>query len=114
MILLLWFNNANKSEQLRKSLFRVHFFFIYYCILDANHNWYRITFTMQLLLKDSIHYNLQVSGNSTVGGIDYFVTDAFGEGLYESCKEVKFGTMNSRALQFIGAGAQNFKGKLYF
>ncbi|KAG5030500.1 hypothetical protein JHK85_014482 [Glycine max] len=50
-----------------------------------------------------------VSGNSTVGGIDYFVTDAFGEGLYESCKEVKFGTMNSRALQFIGAGAQNFK-----
>ncbi|XP_029128227.1 uncharacterized protein LOC109803148 isoform X2 [Cajanus cajan] len=28
-------------------------------------------------------------GNLTVGGIDYFVTDAFGEGLYESCKEVK-------------------------
>ncbi|RDX72810.1 Niemann-Pick C1 protein, partial [Mucuna pruriens] len=50
-----------------------------------------------------------VGGNLTVGGIDYFVTDAFGEGLYESCKEVKFGTMNSRALQFIGAGAQNFK-----
>ena len=69
---------------------------------------------MQLLLKDSIHYNLQVGGNLTVGGIDYFVTDAFGEGLYESCKEVKFGTMNSRALQFIGAGAQNYKGKLYF
>ncbi|KAH1109328.1 hypothetical protein AAZX31_04G016700 [Glycine max] len=50
-----------------------------------------------------------VGGNLTVGGIDYFVTDAFGEGLYESCKEVKFGTMNSRALQFIGAGAQNYK-----
>ncbi|XP_019417010.1 PREDICTED: Niemann-Pick C1 protein-like isoform X1 [Lupinus angustifolius] len=50
----------------------------------------------------------KVGGNSTVGGIDYFVTDAFGEGLYESCKEVKFGTMNSRALQFLGAGAQNF------
>ncbi|KAK7311019.1 hypothetical protein RJT34_08869 [Clitoria ternatea] len=50
-----------------------------------------------------------VGGNLTVGGIDYFVTDAFGEGLYESCKDVKFGTMNSRAMQFIGAGAQNFK-----
>ncbi|CAJ1973140.1 unnamed protein product [Sphenostylis stenocarpa] len=51
----------------------------------------------------------QVDGNLTVGGIEYLITDAFGEGLYESCKEVKFGTMNSRALQFIGAGAQNFK-----
>ncbi|KAK7351808.1 hypothetical protein VNO77_11517 [Canavalia gladiata] len=50
-----------------------------------------------------------VGGNLTVGAIDYFVTDAFGEGLYESCKDVKFGTMNSRALQFIGAGAKNFK-----
>ncbi|XP_047180849.1 NPC intracellular cholesterol transporter 1-like isoform X2 [Vigna umbellata] len=50
-----------------------------------------------------------VDGNLTVGGIDYLIADAYGEGLYESCKEVKFGTMNSRALQFIGAGAQNFK-----
>lgn len=45
-------------------------------------------------------------------GIDYIITDNFGEGLYDSCKEVKFGTMNSRALEFIGAGAQNFKGKV--
>lgn len=43
-------------------------------------------------------------------GIDFCITDAFGEGLYDSCKDVKFGTMNSRALEFIGAGAQNFKG----
>ncbi|OIV97566.1 hypothetical protein TanjilG_12323 [Lupinus angustifolius] len=50
----------------------------------------------------------KVGSNLTVSGIDFFVADAFGEGLYESCKEVKFGTMNSRALQFIGAGAQNF------
>ncbi|XP_057728449.1 uncharacterized protein LOC130944243 isoform X2 [Arachis stenosperma] len=51
----------------------------------------------------------KVGGNFTVGGIDYYITDAFGEGLYDSCKDVKFGTMNSRAMQFIGAGAQNFK-----
>lgn len=43
-------------------------------------------------------------------GIDFYIVDNFGEGLYDSCKEVKFGTMNSRALEFIGAGAQNFKG----
>ncbi|RYR41351.1 hypothetical protein Ahy_A08g037749 isoform B [Arachis hypogaea] len=51
----------------------------------------------------------KVGGNFTVGGIDYYITDAFGEGLYDSCKDVKFGTTNSRAMQFIGAGAQNFK-----
>lgn len=45
-------------------------------------------------------------------GIDFFITDDFGEGLYESCKDVKFGTMNTRALEFIGAGAKNFKGEV--
>ncbi|KAH9693858.1 SSD domain-containing protein [Citrus sinensis] len=51
----------------------------------------------------------QVSNNLTVDGIDYYITDTFGQGLYESCKDVKFGTMNTRALDFIGGGAQNFK-----
>ncbi|TYI44014.1 hypothetical protein ES332_A01G207800v1 [Gossypium tomentosum] len=51
----------------------------------------------------------EINGNLTVDGIDFFVSDAFGEGLYDSCKEVKFGTMNTRAIQFIGAGATNFK-----
>ncbi|XP_057974422.1 uncharacterized protein LOC131162209 isoform X2 [Malania oleifera] len=51
----------------------------------------------------------KINNNMTVNGIDFFVSDAFGEGLYNSCKDVKFGTMNSRALEFIGAGAQNFK-----
>lgn len=44
-------------------------------------------------------------------GIDFYITDAFGEGLYDSCNNVKFGSMNTRALNFIGAGAQNFKGE---
>ncbi|XP_022132021.1 Niemann-Pick C1 protein [Momordica charantia] len=52
---------------------------------------------------------LKVNNSFTVDGIDYYVADAFGEGLFESCKDVKFGTMNTRAIQFIGAGAQNFK-----
>ncbi|XP_057966308.1 uncharacterized protein LOC131156550 [Malania oleifera] len=51
----------------------------------------------------------KVKSNLTVDGIDFFVTDAFGEGLYNSCKDVKFGTMNTRALDFVGAGAKNFK-----
>ena len=36
--------------------------------------------------------------------------NSFGEGLFNSCKDVKFGTMNTRAIEFIGAGAKNFKG----
>lgn len=43
-------------------------------------------------------------------GIDYHLTETFGQGLYESCKDVKFGTMNTRAIDFVGAGASNFKG----
>lgn len=42
--------------------------------------------------------------------IEFYVTDAFGEGLYNSCKDVKFGTMNTRAIEFVAGGAQDFKG----
>lgn len=51
----------------------------------------------------------KLNNNSTVGGIDYYVTDTFGEGLFDSCKDVKFGTMNSRAIEFVGSGAKNFR-----
>uniref|UniRef100_A0A162AB83 SSD domain-containing protein n=1 Tax=Daucus carota subsp. sativus TaxID=79200 RepID=A0A162AB83_DAUCS len=51
----------------------------------------------------------QVKNNSTVDGIDFYVDDAFGKGLFESCKDVKFGSMNTLAMDFIGAGAKNFK-----
>ncbi|CAG7907360.1 unnamed protein product [Brassica rapa] len=51
----------------------------------------------------------KIKNNSTVDGIEYYITDSFGEGLYESCKNVKFGSSNSRALDFLGAGAKNFK-----
>ncbi|XP_057440804.1 uncharacterized protein LOC130732832 [Lotus japonicus] len=51
----------------------------------------------------------QVDGNMTVDGIDLYVTETFGEGLYSACKDVKFGTMNTRAIDFVGAGANNYK-----
>lgn len=57
--------------------------------------------------------SVQVGTNSTVNGIDYYISDTFGSGMYESCKEVKFGTMNTRAMEFIGAGAKNFQGKMF-
>ncbi|XP_071698001.1 uncharacterized protein [Rutidosis leptorrhynchoides] len=51
----------------------------------------------------------KIKSNSTVGGIDYFITDTFGNGLFESCKDVKFGSLNSRAIDFVGNGAKNFR-----
>ncbi|XP_022859077.1 uncharacterized protein LOC111379872 [Olea europaea var. sylvestris] len=54
----------------------------------------------------------QVRENFTVDGIEFYITDTFGEGMFESCKDVKFGTMNTRAIDFVGGGAKNFKGKL--
>lgn len=46
-----------------------------------------------------------------VDGIDYYITDTFGKGLYNSCKDVKFGPMRKRSIDFIGAGAENFEGE---
>ncbi|KAI3797062.1 hypothetical protein L1987_39752 [Smallanthus sonchifolius] len=50
----------------------------------------------------------QMKNNSTVGGIDYYITDTFGEVLFDSCKDVKFGTANTRAIDFVGNGAKTF------
>ncbi|XP_010690227.2 uncharacterized protein LOC104903808 isoform X1 [Beta vulgaris subsp. vulgaris] len=51
----------------------------------------------------------EVNGNSTADGIEYYVSEDFGEGLYNSCKDVKFGSMNTRAIDFVGAGAKNYQ-----
>lgn len=53
---------------------------------------------------------MQGSNTTTVDDIDLYVTSTYGEELYNSCKNVKFGTMNTRAMDFIGGGAQNYKG----
>ncbi|KAL3514868.1 hypothetical protein ACH5RR_027585 [Cinchona calisaya] len=50
----------------------------------------------------------KTASNLTVGGIDFFITDNFGEGMFDSCKDVKFGSSNMRAIELIGAGAENF------
>lgn len=42
------------------------------------------------------------------------MSEDFGEGLYNSCKDVKFGSMNTRAIDFVGAGAKSYKGKDIF
>uniref|UniRef100_A0A803N5E1 SSD domain-containing protein n=1 Tax=Chenopodium quinoa TaxID=63459 RepID=A0A803N5E1_CHEQI len=56
----------------------------------------------------------QVNNSLTVDAIEFYVTDTFGEGLYNSCKDVKFGTMNTRAIEFVAGGAKDFKGWFAF
>ncbi|KAF0891217.1 hypothetical protein E2562_009398 [Oryza meyeriana var. granulata] len=56
----------------------------------------------------------QVNNTMTVNGIDYYVTSNYGEELYNSCKDVKFGTLNTRAMDFLGGGAKNYKEWLAF
>lgn len=58
-----------------------------------------------------ISFLFQVNNSLTVDAIEFYVTDAFGEGLYNSCKDVKFGTMNTRAIEFVAGGAKDFKGR---
>ncbi|XP_048558735.1 NPC intracellular cholesterol transporter 1-like isoform X2 [Triticum urartu] len=56
----------------------------------------------------------QVKNITTVDGIDYYITSNYGEELYNSCKEVKFGTLNTRAMDFLGGGAKTYKEWLAF
>ncbi|KAK3143975.1 hypothetical protein QOZ80_4AG0307300 [Eleusine coracana subsp. coracana] len=51
----------------------------------------------------------QVNNTMTADGIDYYVTTNYGEELYNSCKDVKFGSLNTRAMDFLGGGAKTFK-----
>lgn len=44
----------------------------------------------------------------TVAAVDLFVTEEYGHRLYDSCKDVKFAAMNTRAMDFIGGGANNY------
>ncbi|PVH75505.1 patched sphingolipid transporter-like protein [Cadophora sp. DSE1049] len=46
--------------------------------------------------------------------LDQLVSDEYGSGFYDSCKDVKFGPTNSNAMSFIGGGAKNFTDFLKF
>ncbi|KAI0796762.1 multidrug efflux transporter AcrB transmembrane domain-containing protein [Abortiporus biennis] len=49
-----------------------------------------------------------VTGKKIVGSVDYFVSEDFGTGFYDSCKEIKVGATNGYAMDLIGGGAKNY------
>ncbi|KAK7414623.1 niemann-Pick type C-related protein 1 [Neonectria punicea] len=46
--------------------------------------------------------------------LDQLISEEYGSGFYDSCKEVKFGGANSKAMDFIGGGAKNYTEMLKF
>ncbi|CZS96662.1 hypothetical protein WAI453_010084 [Rhynchosporium graminicola] len=46
--------------------------------------------------------------------LDQLVSDKYGSGFYDSCKDVKFGPTNTNAMAFIGGGAKNYTDFLKF
>jgi Niemann-Pick C1 protein len=46
--------------------------------------------------------------------LDHLVSNDYGSGFYDSCKDVKFGATNGNAMDFIGGGAKNFTEFLKF
>ncbi|KAK2612978.1 niemann-Pick type C-related protein 1 [Conoideocrella luteorostrata] len=54
------------------------------------------------------------NGKLLVTELDQLISEEYGSGLYDSCKEVKFGGANSRAMDLIGGGAKNYHEMLKF
>ena len=54
------------------------------------------------------------NGKLLVTELDHLISEKYGSGFYDSCKEVKFGGANSRAMDLIGGGATNYQEMLNF
>ncbi|KAF4458832.1 hypothetical protein FALBO_14422 [Fusarium albosuccineum] len=54
------------------------------------------------------------NGKQLVAELDQLISEEYGTGFYDSCKEVKFGGANSRAMDLIGGGAENYTEMLKF
>ncbi|KAI8145976.1 patched family-domain-containing protein [Fennellomyces sp. T-0311] len=50
----------------------------------------------------------------TVSQTDYWVGDNFGTQFYDSCKDIKFGSSNGYAMDFIGGGAKDWHGMVTY
>ncbi|KAG6886081.1 hypothetical protein C0993_004071 [Termitomyces sp. T159_Od127] len=48
------------------------------------------------------------TGRTAVKSVDFHVEERFGEGFYDSCKDVQVGTTNGYAMELIGGGAADY------
>jgi Niemann-Pick C1 protein len=51
---------------------------------------------------------------TAVKSVDFYVSDHFGEGFYNSCKSIQVGSTNGYAMDLIGGGAKDYHGFFQF
>ncbi|KAI7816819.1 patched family-domain-containing protein [Gamsiella multidivaricata] len=57
---------------------------------------------------------LSVDKKPVVTRLDFIVSDQYGSGFYDSCKDVKFAATNGYAMDMIGGGAKNWREMVAF
>ncbi|KAI9826600.1 MAG: hypothetical protein M1832_006196 [Thelocarpon impressellum] len=82
-------------------------------------NFFNLFCTFTCSPDQSLFLNVTDTGVSrtketVVTELDFLVADRYGSGFYDSCKDVKFGAANTRAMDFIGGGAKNYTDFLKF
>jgi Niemann-Pick C1 protein len=81
-------------------------------------NFYNLFCTFTCSPDQSLFINvtqIEKSGDTArVTELDQLVSDEYGSGFYDSCKDVKFGPTNDNAMSLIGGGAKNYPDFLAF
>ena len=57
---------------------------------------------------------MEKNKKTMVTELDQLISEEYGTGFYDSCKDVKFGPSNAKAMDFIGGGAKNYTELLKF
>ncbi|KAI5807933.1 patched family-domain-containing protein [Peziza echinospora] len=81
-------------------------FFNLFCTFTCSPN--------QSLFVNVTQTELSNSKKPIVAELDYFVSDEYGSGFYDSCKDVKFSATNGYVMDFIGGGAKDYESFLKF
>lgn len=81
-------------------------------------NFYNLFCTFTCSPNQSLFINVtdaeSYGSKHRVTELDQLITGEYGSGLFESCKNVKFGATNTNAMDFIGGGAKNYTELLSF
>lgn len=75
-------------------------------------NFYNLFCTFTCSPDQSLFINvtdsLTKNGKVLTTELDQLISEEYGTGFYDSCKDVKFGPSNSEAMKLIGGGAKNY------
>ncbi|POR37357.1 Niemann-Pick type C-like protein 1 [Tolypocladium paradoxum] len=84
----------------------------------CKHNFFNMFCSFTCSPDQSLFVNVtetaEKDGKLLVRELDQLISEEYGSGLYNSCREVKFGGANSRAMDLIGGGAKNYHEMLKF